>query len=391
MALDGRDIALIAVACDEIFFGPGRNRDQACGFLPVRGRAVIQTADKQQIYIASVSLMMYVAMRASAQVSKTGRAEQKGTMMKAVRLHRQGGPEQLVYEDAPKPELGAGDALIRVHATGITPAELTYTETYTNCDGSARLPAIPGHEVSGVVESVADGVSDVSIGDEVYALTSFCRDGAAADYVAVHAADLAPKPKTIDHMQAAAVPLSALTAWQAFFDHAQLAPGQRVLIHGASGGVGSFAVQIARWHGAYVVGTASAENRDFLLRLGANEVIDYRHAPFEQAVREVDVVLDTIGGETRERSWQVLKPTGILVSLPGPIPESEGPAHGKRGVFFIVQPNREQLGKIAALIDSGVIRPVIAETIPLAKARQAFERGVAGHTRGKLVLAVDKP
>ena len=334
---------------------------------------------------------MYVTMRASAQVSKTGRAEQKGTMMKAVRLHRQGGPEQLVYEDAPKPELGAGDALIRVHATGITPAELTYTETYTNCDGSARLPAIPGHEVSGGVESVAHGVTDVSIGDEVYALTSFCRDGAAAEYVAVHAADLAPKPKTIDHMQAAAVPLSALTAWQAFFDHAQLAPGERVLIHGAAGGVGSFAVQIARWHGAYVIGTASSENRDFLLRLGANEVIDYRQAQFEQAVRDVDVVLDTIGGETRERSWQVLKPTGILVSLPGPIPESEEAAHGKRGVFFIVQPNREQLGKIAALIDSGAIRPVIAETIPLAKARQAFERGVAGHTRGKLVLAVDKP
>jgi NADPH:quinone reductase-like Zn-dependent oxidoreductase len=312
--------------------------------------------------------------------------------MKAVRLHRQGGPEQLVYEDAPEPELGAGDALIRVHATGITPAELTWEETYRNCDGSERLPAIPGHEVSGVVESVAGGVSDVSIGDEVYTLTSFCRDGAAAEYVAVHAADLAPKPTTVDHAQAAAVPLSALTVWQAFLDHARLAPGQRVLIHGAAGGVGGFAVQIARWHGAYVIGTASAENRDFLLRLGANEVIDYRQARFEQAVQDVDVVLDTIGGETRERSWQVLKPTGILVSLPGPIPESEGAAHGKRGgrrgVFFIVHPDREQLARIAALIDSGAIRPVIAETIPLAKARQAFERGVAGHTRGKLVLQV---
>jgi NADPH:quinone reductase-like Zn-dependent oxidoreductase len=208
--------------------------------------------------------------------------------MKAVRLHRQGDPEQLVYEDAPDPELGAGDALIRVHATGITPTELTWEETYRNCDGSERLPAIPGHEVSGVVESVADGVSDVSIGDEVYALTSFCRDGAAAEYVAVHAADLASKPTTVDHAQAAAVPLSALTVWQAFFDHARLAPGQRVLIHGAAGGVGGFAVQIARWHGAYVIGTASSENRDFLLRLGANEVIDYRQAQFEQAVRDVD-------------------------------------------------------------------------------------------------------
>lgn len=308
--------------------------------------------------------------------------------MKAVRLHRQGGPEQIVYEDAPEPELGAGDALVRVHATGITPAELTWAETYSNCDGSERLPAIPGHEASGVVERVADGVSDVSIGDEVYALTAFCRDGAAAEYVAVRAADLAPKPTTLDLAQAAAVPLSALTVWQAFLDHAQLARGQRVLIHGAAGGVGAFAVQIARWHGAYVIGTASSENRDFLLRLGANEVIDYRHVPFEQAVRDVDVVLDTIGGETRERSWQVLKPSGLLISLPGPIPEREAAAQNKRGVFFIVKPNREQLGRIAALIDSGAIRPVIAETIPLAKARQAFERGLAGHTRGKLVLQV---
>src|SRR5262252_2746508 len=243
--------------------------------------------------------------------------------MKAVRLHRQGGPEQLVYEDAPEPEAGAGDALVRVCATGITPAELIWAETYRNCDGSERLPAIPGHEVSGVVDSVADGVSDVMIGDEVYALTSFCRDGAAAEYVAVRAADLAPKPKTLDHARAAAVPLSALTVWQAFFDHAHLASGQRVLIHGAAGGVGVFAVQIARWLGAYVIGTASAENRDFLFSLGANEVIDYREARFEQAVYDADVVIDTIGGETRRRSWEVLKPTGILISLPGRFPETK--------------------------------------------------------------------
>jgi NADPH:quinone reductase-like Zn-dependent oxidoreductase len=311
--------------------------------------------------------------------------------MKAIRLHRQGGPEQIVYEDAPEPVLGAADALIRVHATGITPAELTWEETYRNCDGSERLPAIPGHEVSGVVENVADGVSDVMIGDEVYALTSFCRDGAAAEYVAVRAADLAPKPKTLDHARAAAVPLSALTVWQAFFDHAHLASGQRVLIHGAAGGVGVFAVQIARWLGAYVIGTASAENRDFLFSLGANEVIDYRQVRFEQAVYDADVVIDTIGGETRRRSWEVLKSTGILISLPGPIPESETAAYsesGKRGLFFYVQTDREQLSKIASLIDSGAIRPVIAEVIPLANARLAFERGVAGHTRGKLVLQV---
>src|SRR5262245_55053393 len=197
--------------------------------------------------------------------------------MKAIRLHREGGPEQLVYEEAPEPKLGAGDALIRVHATGITPAELTWAETYRHCDGSERLPAIPGHEVSGVVESLADAVTDVHIGDEVYALTSFCRDGSSAEYVAVRAADCAQKPKTLGHAQAAAVPLSALTVWQAFFDHAHLAAGQRVLIHGAAGGVGTFAVQIAHWHGAYVIGTASEKNRDFLLSLGADEVIDYQH------------------------------------------------------------------------------------------------------------------
>src|SRR5262245_42557953 len=180
--------------------------------------------------------------------------------MKAIRLHKRGGPEQLVYDDAPKPELSPGDALIRVHATGITPTELTWAETYSNCDGSERLPTIPGHEVSGVVDSVAEGVSDVSIGAEVYALTSVCRNGGAAEYVAIRAADLAPKPKTLDHPQAAAVTLSALTVWQAFFDHARLAPGQRVLIHGAAGGVGTFAIQIAHWRGAYVIGTASPKN-----------------------------------------------------------------------------------------------------------------------------------
>ena len=314
--------------------------------------------------------------------------------MKAIRLHRQGGPEQLVYEDAPEPKLGPGDALVRVHATGITPAELTWPDTYQHCDGSARLPAIPGHEVSGVVEGVADTVDDVLVGEAIYALSSFCRDGAAAQYVAVNAADLTQRPKTLDPVQAAAVPLSALTVWQAFFDHAHLTSGQRVLIHGAAGGVGTFAVQIARRHGAHIVATASAENHDFLVGLGVNEVIDYRHVRFEQAVGDIDVVLDTIGGETRERSWQVLKPGGLLITLPEPIPEGEATARGnggRRGLFFIVQPNRQQLGTIATLIDSGAVRPIIAETIPLARARQAFERGAGGHTRGKLVLAVEQP
>ncbi|MDQ2651652.1 MAG: NADP-dependent oxidoreductase, partial [Chloroflexota bacterium] len=181
------------------------------------------------------------------------------TMMKAVRVHDRVGPETLVHEDAPMPTLAPGDALVRVHAAGISPAEFTW-QIWETPDGRSRLPAIPSHEVSGVVAAVTPEVQDVAIGDTVYALADFFRDGAAAEYMAVRAADLAPKPRTLDHAQAAATPLSALTAWQALFDHAHLSRVQRVLIHGAAGGVGSFTVQLARWRGAHVIGTASARN-----------------------------------------------------------------------------------------------------------------------------------
>jgi NADPH:quinone reductase-like Zn-dependent oxidoreductase len=309
--------------------------------------------------------------------------------MKAIRLHRRGGPEDLVYEDAPAPSLSPGDALVRVMASSLTPTELTWNETYSNCDGSQRLPTIPGHEFSGVVDGLSEGASGVTIGEEVYALTSFCRNGSAAEYVAVHAADLAPKPKTLSHSEAAAVPLSALTVWQAFFDHADIGSGKRVLVHAAAGGVGTFAVQIARWCGAHTIGTASADNRDLVLSLGADEVIDYRATRFEEIVSNIDLVLDTIGGETRERSWQVLNSTGILIALNAPISESDA-KRGRHGKFFIVEPNRDQLEKIAGLIDSGLIKPVIAGTTPLSRARQAFEQAAEGHTRGKLVLEVAK-
>ncbi len=310
--------------------------------------------------------------------------------MKAIRLHRRGGPEELVYEDAPIPSLGAGDALVRVMASSLTPTELTWDETYSNCDGSPRLPAIPGHEFSGIVDRLSEGTTGVSVGDEVYALTSFCRDGSDAEYVAVQAADLASKPKTLTHIEAAAVPLSALTVWQAFFDHADLRPGQRVLIHAAAGGVGSFAVQIARWYGAYTIGTASANNRNFVLNLGADEVIDYQKVRFEEVVSNLDLVLDTMGGETRERSWRVLNSSGILIALNAPISDDDR-ARGRRGIFFIVEPRRDQLVRITGLIDSGVIKPVIAGSTSLSRAREAFELAATGHTRGKLVLEVMNP
>ncbi|QEH35460.1 Phenolphthiocerol synthesis polyketide synthase type I Pks15/1 [Aquisphaera giovannonii] len=311
--------------------------------------------------------------------------------MKAIRLHARGGPEQIVYEDAPRPAPAAGEALLRVHAAGITPTELTWTETYRTPDGRERLPTIPGHDVSGVVETLGPGVSDLSPGEAVYGLIAFPRDGSAAEYVAVKAADLAPKPRALDHAHAAAVPLSALTAWQALFDHAGLGAGQRILIHGAAGGVGAFAVQLARRRGAQVAATASARHHDFLRELGAEAAIDYRTTRFEEVLRDVDVVLDTVGGDTLERSWRVLRRGGTLVSVAAPVPPEAARDAGARGVFFIVEPSRAQLVEIARLIDAGEVRPVLEAVLPLARAREAFERGLAGHVRGKIVLQVQEP
>ena len=190
-------------------------------------------------------------------------------------------------------------------------------------------------------------------------------------------------------MQAAAVPLTALTAWQALFVHARLAAGQTILIHGAAGGVGVFAVQLARWAGAHVIATASARNRDFLRELGANEIIDHTTTRFEEAVHGVDFVFDTVGGDTLQRSWQVVKPGGVLLSIVSPRPSfAEAKGYDVRPVWFIVQPNREQLVKIGALIDEGKVRPIIDTVLPLAQARQAYEQGAKGHTRGKIVLRV---
>ena len=310
--------------------------------------------------------------------------------MNAVRMHKKGGPEELIYEDAPKPALSTNDALVRVHACGITPYELSWSATYTTRGGADRLPSIPGHELSGVVEAVARGVTDLMPGDAVYALTDFWRDGAAGDYAVVLAGDLAAKPTSLTHTEAAAVPLSGLTAWQALFDHAGLAMGQRVLVHGAGGGVGTYAVQLARWRGAHVIGTARQNDRRFLQHLGADEVIDYTAVRFEDEVRDLDVVLDTVGGDTLERSWRVLRPGGILVTIAGSAPADKASHYGVRGVDFIVKPNRSQLMEIARLIEAGQVRPIVEATFPLQQARDAYERGLRGHNRGKLVLQVSE-
>jgi NADPH:quinone reductase-like Zn-dependent oxidoreductase len=286
--------------------------------------------------------------------------------------------------------LQPGDALVRVHAAGISPAEFTWEIYETPGDGRSRLPTVPSHEASGVVAALAPDVSDdaIHVGDAVYGMTDFFRDGAAAEFVAVRAAELAPKPRSLDHAAAATIPLSALTAWQGLVDHARLAPGQRLLIHGAAGGVGSFAVQLARWRGAHVIATASARNVDFVRELGADEVIDRRTTPFESTLRNVDVVLDCVGGATTEKSWSVLRPGGQLITIVRPPSPQWAAGRAARGLFFIVESSRAQLNELSRLIDAGSIRAIVDAVFPLSEARAAFERGIATAPRGKLVLAV---
>ena len=319
--------------------------------------------------------------------------------MKAIHIHGRGGPDHLVYEDAPQPSPGPGEVLVRVYAAGIIANELKWDETYQTKAGSPITLPIPGRDLSGVVAEVGPGVPGVTTttlikGSEVYALLDYGRDGAQAGYTVALPNELVPKPSTLDHVQAAAVPLSGLTAWQALFDHAHLAAGQTVLIHGGAGGVGVFAVQLAHWAGAQVITTASARNRDFMreLGVGANEIIDYTTTRFEEVVHDVDVVFDTVGGDTLERSWQVIKPGGVIVSIVSPPPPAAvakgGGGHDVRFVYFIVEPNRDELIQIGALIDAGHLRPIIDTVFPLAQARQAYEQAAKGHTRGKIVLRV---
>ena len=307
--------------------------------------------------------------------------------MHAVRAHTRGGPERLVYEEAPLPTLLPGDALVRVRAVGISPGEFNWN-VWEAADGTSRLPITPGHEVAGAVAAVTPGVDAVAVGDAVFALTAFARAGAAAEYVAVRAADLAPKPATLTFAQAAATPLSALTAWQALITHGELRAGQRVLIHGAAGGVGTFAVQIARSRSAHIIGTASGRDEAFLRALGCDEVIDYRATRFEEVADDVDVVFDTVGGDTTERSWGVLRPGGVLVTIAAPLPLARIAGGGPRGIFFVVEPDRAQLLELARLIDAGAITPIVEAVMPLPEARHAYERGLQEHPRGKLVLSV---
>ena len=310
------------------------------------------------------------------------------TTMKAVRMHAYGGPEVLKYEDTPRPEPAGGEVLVRVDAVAVNPVDWKIRAGYMKPFRDYPMPLILGWDFSGVVESTGPDVRDWKKGDEVYARPDIGRDGAYAEYIAVRANEIWRKPKSLDHVPASAIPLAGLTAWQALFDAGGLQSGQRVLIHAAAGGVGTFAVQLARWKGAYVIGTASARNHDFLRELGADEAIDYQTTRFEDVVRDVDVVLDSMAGETRARSWQVLKKGGVLVSILGPPSPEEAAAHGVRGTSVFVQPNPAQLRELAALADSGKLRVIVEAVLPLAEAARAHRMNETLHTRGKIVLRV---
>jgi NADPH:quinone reductase-like Zn-dependent oxidoreductase len=310
------------------------------------------------------------------------------TTMQAVRIHAYGGPELLHDEEIPLPTLQPDDLLIRVRAAAVNPVDWKIREGYLQGFLHHHLPLTPGWDVSGEVVAVGPDARGFQIGDAVYARPNIERDGAYAEYIAVEASEVAPKPVALDHDHAAAVPLAALTAWQALVDAAQLQAGQTVLIHAAAGGVGSFAVQLAKARGARVIATASAVNTGLVVALGADQFIDYTKTRFEDVVKDVDVVLDTVGGDTQERSWNVLKPGGMLVSVISPPPETAAVTHRARGSFVFVQPNSQQLSAITRLVDEGRMKPIIHSILPLSEVRRAHAISQGGHARGKIVLHV---
>ena len=321
--------------------------------------------------------------------SHTARADEK-PMMKAVVAHEYGGPEVLKFENVPRPEPKENEALVRVIASGVNPADpLTLSGKYAREIGT-HLPLIPGYDIAGIVEKTRVKVTKLKAGDAIYGYPTF--GGGWAEYVIVIEGEIAAKPASLNFTEAAAVPMGALTAWQALVDTAQVQPGQTILIHGGSGGVGSFAVQIAKARGACVIATASTENQDLLKQLGTDVPIDYTKNKFEEIAKDVDAVLDPVGKDTLARSYDVVKKGGIVMSLVARPDPAELEKRGIRGAAISVHPDAEDLAEIAHLIDAGKIKPVVTQVLPLSEAIEAQQQAATHHTRGKLVLRIaDEP
>ena len=294
----------------------------------------------------------------------------------------------LIAEEIPRPTLEPGEVLVRVYAAGITPTELLWYPTSHTRSGGSRTGAVPSHEFSGEIAEIGDGVEGFSIGQEIYGMNDWFADGALAEYCVTQPGSIAPKPRRLDHAEAASVPIGALTAWRGLFDRANVHAGERVLIHGGAGAVGVFAVQLAHSRGAHVTATASANNVEFLKELGADRVIDYKAVAFESEARDIDVVFDAVGGETLRRSLTVLKPNGRLVTI-----AASETTLGERvkSAFFIVEPNRQQLAEIGQMLDAGILRVVVDTRVPLARASEAFAGTVPRKGRGKMVVLVADP
>ncbi len=312
-------------------------------------------------------------------------------MMKAVLVHEYGNPAAMRVEQTGIPKLQPDEILVRVNAASVNPVD------WKVCDGMLKdklpmaMPFIPGGDFSGTVAATGSEAAGVTIGMAVFGMTSTpgYRAGAFAQFVAVNANHVAAKPKTLSHEEAAGVPLAALTAWQAVFDRAGLRAGQKILIHAGAGGVGSFAIQFARAAGAIITTTTSAANTGYVRALGADEVIDYRAQNFGDVGRNFDAVIDLIGGETQERSYAVLRPGGVLVNAWGAIMQDKAEAAGVRGVKVAVEPDANQLSKIAELIDAAKVRVAVAKVFPLADCAAALDESRTGHVRGKIVLTLE--
>jgi NADPH:quinone reductase-like Zn-dependent oxidoreductase len=330
--------------------------------------------------------------------------------MKAIRLHEFGGPEVLRYEDVPRPDLKPGEVLVRVHAVGINPPDWYLCNGYKQLPPEMRpsvpLPVIPGSDVSGVVEAIAENVQGLSVGDEVFGMIrfpSYGKSAAYAQYVAAPASDLARKPTGIDHVHASGAPMSGLTAWQFLIELGHNEPnplqpelhhpvplnGKTVLVNGAAGGVGHFAVQLAKWKGAHVIAVASGTHESFLRELGADEFLDYTKIPPEDVAHDVDLVLDTLGGPTTDRFLRTLKRGGALFPVfPGFSDTEDAAKLGVTVSMTQVRSNGSLLSELGHLLDAGTVHVAIDSTFPLADARKAHERAASGHTRGKIVLTV---
>ncbi|MGC9942107.1 MAG: NADP-dependent oxidoreductase [Verrucomicrobiota bacterium] len=307
--------------------------------------------------------------------------------MRAIYLERKAGPESLTLGDIPKPSPKEGEVLVKVYATSVMPTEFNWYPTFHTAAGEPRpFPIVLSHELCGKVEAVGANVNRLNIGDVVYGMNDWFTNGAQADYCVAPASALARSPKSLEHTRSAVVPISALTAWQGLFDRAGLQGSQRILIHGGSGAVGTFAVQLARWRGAHVIATTSGGSLDFVRSLGANEVIDYQTTRFEDEVYDLDVVFDSVGSDTLSRSWDLLRAGGKLVTIVSQL--GEHVEKRARDAFMLVQANGSQLARISELIDGGVLRVYSEGVFPLDRARDAYERARRGRMRGKIALSV---